>query len=101
MSTNKVVRVTYSVDDCFKIPTNVDLENKNQVDYWYVKWNILHINLTNGKTLTINSEGWINEIDLKTPSDDPVIESSECIGLDDKDFVEADLNNDDGKENPK
>ena len=101
MSTNKVVRVTYSVDDCFKIPTNVDLENKNQVDYWYVKWNILHIKLTNGKILKIDPEGWFREFDLKHPSNDPVIESAECVGIDDEDFVEEDLNNYDGKEKPK
>ena len=101
MSTNKVVRVSYSVDDCFKVPSNVDLENKNQVDCWYVKWNILHIMLTNGKMLKIDAEGWYREFDLKHPSDDPVIESSACVGIDDEDFVEEDLNNDDGKEKPK
>ncbi len=101
MSTNKVVRVTYSVDDCFKVPPNIDLENKDQVECWYVKWNILYIFLKNGKKLEIDSEGWFREFDLKRPSDDPVIESAECVGIDDEDFVEADLKNDDGKENPK
>ncbi len=101
MSTNKVVRVTYSVDDCFKVPSNIDLENKDQVECWYVKWNILYIFLKNGKKLEIDSEGWFREFDLKRPSDDPVIESAECVGIDDEDFVEADLKNDDGKENPK
>ena len=101
MSTNKVVRVSYSVDDCFKVPSNVDLENKNLVDCWYVKWNILHIMLTNGKMLKIDAEGWYREFDLKHPSDDPVIESSACVGIDDEDFVEEDLSNDDGKEKPK
>ncbi len=102
MSSNKIVRVTYSVDDCFKVPSNVDLENKDQVKLWYVKWNILHIILTNGKTLEIDSEGWFREFDLKHPGNDgPVIESADCAGIDDDDFVEADLNNDDGTKNPK
>ena len=98
MSEKNVVRVTYSVDECFKIPSNIDLENEEQVDCWYVKWNILHIMLTNGKMLEIESEGWFREFDLKRPSDDPVIEPAEYVGLDDE---EADLNNDNEKENPK
>ena len=101
MSSNKIVRVTYSVDDCFKVPSNVDLENKKQVDCWYVKWNILHILLTNGKMLKIDSEGWFREFDLKRPNESPVIESADCAGIDDEDFVEADLNNNDEKKNPK
>ena len=101
MSKNNVVRVTYSVDDCFKVPSNIDLENKKLVDCWYVKWNILYIFLTNGKKLEIESEGWFREFDLKRPSDDPVIESADCVGIDDEDFEEADLNNGNEKENPK
>ena len=101
MSNNKVVRVTYSVDDCFKVPSNIDLENEEQVDCWYVKWNILHIMLTNGKMLEIDSEGWFKEFDLKRPSDDPVIEPAEYVGIDDENFEEADLNNGDEKEKPK
>jgi len=101
MSTNKIVKVTYSFDDCFKVPSNIDLENEKQVDHWYVKWNILHIVLTNGKMLKIESEGWLKELDLKNPSEDPVIESIECTSLDDKDFVEADLNNVDLKDDRK
>ncbi len=94
MSTNKIVKVTYSFDDCFKVPSNIDLENEKQVNHWYVKWNILHIVLTNDKMLKIESEGWLQELDLKNPSEDPVIESIECTSLDDKDFVEADLEED-------
>ena len=101
MSNNKVVRVTYSVDDCFKVPSNIDLENEEQVDCWYVKWNILHIMLTNGKMLEIDSEGWFREFDLKRPSDDPVIEPAEYVGLEDENFEEADLNNGNEKEKPK
>ena len=32
MSANKIVKVTYSFDDCFKVPSNIDLENK-KVDH--------------------------------------------------------------------
>jgi hypothetical protein len=101
MSKNNVVRVTYSVDECFKVPSNIDLENEEQVDCWYVKWNILHIMLTNGKMLEIDSEGWFKEFDLKRPSDDPVIEPAEYVGLEDENFEEADLNNGNEKEKPK
>ena len=88
MITKKIVNVTYSFDDCFKVPSNIDLENEKQVDHWYVKWNILHIVLTNGKMLKIESEGWLKELDLKNPSEDPIIESIESTSLDDKDFAD-------------
>jgi hypothetical protein len=54
MSANKIVKVTYSFDDCFKVLSNINLENEKQVNHWYVKWNILHIVLTNGKMINNN-----------------------------------------------
>jgi hypothetical protein len=93
MSNNKIVIVTYSFSDRFKVPKNIDLENKEIVKNWYVKWNILHIILVNGKELNIGSEGWMDELDLKYPSEDPEIESSDYYGIDDDEFADANLEN--------
>jgi len=61
----QIVRATYSNEDVFKVPSNVDLENKEQVEKWWIRYNILSIQLTNGKVLIIESEGY--EMNNKTP----------------------------------
>ena len=78
----KVVRVTYTIDDVFRIPSWIDLENKEQVENWGVKYNTLHIYLTNGKILDINSEDWISGQDYKYPSDNAEIEDIDTYGFD-------------------
>lgn len=94
MSSNKVIRVSYSVDDAFLIPKNINLEDTTQVESWGVKYNTLYIYLVNGKEIKINSQGWINEFDYKYPSDDPTIEEADelgCFDEEDEGFNEIDV----------
>lgn len=88
MSSNqlKCVRVSYTIDDCFKIPKHIDLQDETQVESWGVKWNVLHIYLTNGEELEIQSEGWIHGFDYKYPSNDiqEIVDAVEC-GIDSAD----------------
>lgn len=79
----KVVAVSYTIEDIFKIPIGLDLENKNQVKDWGVKWNRLYIELTNGKELVIEAEGWIHHFDYKRPTDDQVICDAEDFNCED------------------
>jgi hypothetical protein len=91
MSSNqlKCVRVSYLIDDVFKIPKHINLEDTTQVKFWGVKWNYLHIHLTNGKELKISSEGWVDEFDFKHPSNNDVeIINAEELGIDDDDCNE-------------
>lgn len=64
---SKVLTVTYIIEDTFKIPKHIDLENKEQVKYWEVKYNRLHIVLVDDTELTIESQGWIHHCDFKRP----------------------------------
>jgi len=92
MSSNKVVRVSYTVNDLFCIPKNINLEDKTQVEDWSVKYNVLHIYLTNGKELEISNLGWIENFDYKYPSDTEIIDAEDvCIDDDDEAFEEVDL----------
>lgn len=88
MSGNKIVRVTYSFEDIFKVPSNVDLENKEQVEDWWVRHNTLYIKLKNGNVLDIVSQGY--EICMKTPNDEEILDA-EDTGFGDEEFEEADL----------
>ena len=82
----KVVRVSYTVDDVFKIPKGLNLEDETQVKSWGVKYNTLYITKVDGTELEINAEGWINHFDYKYPSDNPEIIDADDVGLDDDYF---------------
>lgn len=79
---SKVVIVNYTHSDAFKIPKGLDLEDKEQVEDWNVKWGSLWIVKTDGTELRIDSEGWDN--DYKYP-DKVIIEDRANYGMDDSD----------------
>jgi len=74
----KVVQVTYTVSDIFRIPKHLDLENKEQVEDWCVKYNTLNIVLTSGKELEIESEGWLGDYNYKYPASTLIKNADEC-----------------------
>lgn len=80
-----VVKVHYCVDDVFKVPPHIDLEDYSQVKSWGVKYNILRINLKDGTTLNIESE-WDSpsNFDWKYPEEEDTIveEDDGQYGLD-------------------
>lgn len=76
---SKVVIVEYKYTDAFKIPKGLDLENKEQVKNWCVKWGSLWVVKTDGTELRISSECWDN--DYKYP-DYTVIENRDKYGID-------------------
>ena len=84
---SKVVIVKYTITDAFKVPKDIDLEDTSQVNYWYVKWNKLHIVKTNGEELEIDSQGWIYNADYKYPDSDNEngeIQDAEDYGLEEE-----------------
>ena len=93
MSSNKIVRASYTVDDVFCIPKNINLEDKTQVESWGVKYHTLYIYLTNGKELEISNRGWIDSCDYKYPSETKILDAEKvgCIDDDDEDFEEVDI----------
>jgi hypothetical protein len=64
---SKVVYVSYAVSEIFRIPKNLDLENKEQVKFWGVKYNTLHIVLADDEELEIEPEGLLENCDYKYP----------------------------------
>ena len=90
----QVIRVQYCIDDVFVIPENIDLNNKNQVKDWGVKWNTLYIYFVDGSEIQINSKGWVNDFDYKRPNDDYEPEDAEDFGWvkpDDEGFKPVDV----------
>jgi len=90
----QVIRVHYCVDDLFLIPENIDLNNKNQVKDYGIKWNILYIYFVDGSEIEIKSQGWIDDFDYKRPSDDyypEPVEDYNCVSADDEDFNPIDV----------
>jgi hypothetical protein len=97
MSGNKIVRVTYSFEDDFLIPSNINLENEEQVEDWWVKYNTLNISLKNGKVLEINSRGRCDDIDLKHTDHEEILDADDG-GYDDHEFKEVDLGEEEEEE---
>lgn len=90
----KVVIATYTVEECFVIPKNIDLENKEQVESYWIKYNNLNIILTNGKHIKIDSNGWIQDNGLKYPDIDGIKIEEACdygINNDNQAFDEVDI----------
>jgi hypothetical protein len=63
----KVVYVSYVVEDTFVIPDGIDLEDKTQVDYYYVHYNVLNIVKIDGTRIEIQSKNYIHTYDYKRP----------------------------------
>lgn len=82
------VTATYYVEECFKVPRNIDLNDKSQVKEYYVKFDKLYINLTNGKKIEVDNDGWINNYDYKYPID---IELHNNENFDEDDFKEVNI----------
>lgn len=59
--TKKVLRVTYTASHVFLIPDDIDLENKEQVEGYKVKYNMLQIVKTDGTEIEIKSERWVEK----------------------------------------
>lgn len=64
----QVVRADYKVSSYFKVPKFLNLDDKCVEDY-YVKYNVLHIVLKNGKTIEIDGTDINNSNDFKHVDD--------------------------------
>jgi hypothetical protein len=64
--------VSYHVEDCFRIPEGLDLNDTTVVSSWGVKWSTLYITYQSGKEEEIQSEGWAGEFDFKRPCDERI-----------------------------
>lgn len=82
---NQVLVATYHVEECFIIPKNIDVEDRTQVAEHWVRRGVLHIKLTNGKVITIQSQGMSD--DLKYP-ESTIIENAADMGYEPEDFEE-------------
>jgi hypothetical protein len=81
---SKIVYVSYVVDDVFRIPKGLDLEDKTQVKDWGVKYNTLVIYKVDGTRLEITSENWIHDNDLKHPKE-TTIQDAMDFGIESED----------------
>lgn len=61
----QILKVSYWLNDIFVIPTGINLEDESIIESYGVKYNVLKIYFRDGRILEIDSEGWINDPDLK------------------------------------
>lgn len=71
----KVLIPKYIVEEKFIIPNNIDLDNKEQVECYWVKYNVLHIMLKGEQdVLEVKGEGYVEVYDFEHPSEEPVLQ---------------------------
>lgn len=67
---NQTVTVKYHVTDKFIVPKDIDLRNHEQVKRYWVKYNVLHIQMHDDSIIEVESQGWIHSYDYKHPAND-------------------------------
>jgi len=92
----KVMSVAYICEDYFRIPCNIDLKNKEQVEEYWIKWNVLCIKLKGvEEVVKLQSEnGNIDaNIDWKNPHTEQIVDADEywMIGDPDLPFPKVDM----------
>ena len=94
----KVVIARYWVDEAFKVPDGIDLENKKQVKNWRVEpgGGALYIDMVDGTTIKVKSQNWIDDCEYAHP-EDSFIENASEFGLD-SDDEDSDDEEEDGFE---
>ena len=83
--TRKLLVATYYPPKMtFVVPKGIDLENKEQVKEYWVKYGVLYIALTNGKTLKVSSFQKVEDPVFKYPEETEIIDAEdEELDLDD------------------
>lgn len=49
----QVVRADYTLTSTFVVPEGIDLDNTEQVEEWWIKWDTLHIWLQDGRKFVV------------------------------------------------
>jgi hypothetical protein len=70
----KVVIAHYAINEAFKIPDGIDLDNDKQVKDWGVKWNTLYIYMVDGTEIEVEGVGYY---DYKRPQDATIEDASD------------------------
>ena len=79
-----LVATYYPPQMTFVVPKGIDLNNKEQVKEHWVKYGVLTIDLTNGKTLKVSSFQGVEDPDFKYPEETEIIDAEdEELDLDD------------------
>ena len=76
----KIVIAGYNAPErAWKIPFGVDLEDKTQVKDWWIKWEYLHIEYTDGRKESITDDFETTEDDLKYPTEQRIDDADELF----------------------
>tara|TARA_B100001142_G_C13779575_1_gene440554 strand:+ start:214 stop:474 length:261 start_codon:yes stop_codon:yes gene_type:complete len=76
MTNKQVVVANYATRSVFKIPSGIDLEDRNVVNRYYVRWDILHIHYVDESQDEIHCS-FSTDIDYKEPAKITIEDSSE------------------------
>lgn len=91
MDNREVVVATYRSESIFVIPKGIDIHNTEEVETWYVRYDMLHIIMNDGRVIEVAPYSSAKEDDFKYP-DENTIEPAHDHDIDanykDEEYVE-------------
>lgn len=83
MENRSVIVAEYKVYSTFVVPKDIDIYDKEQVTKFWVKYDVLHIEMENGDTIKVEPYSPALNGDFKRP-EDITFESAEENGIDEE-----------------
>lgn len=81
----QVIHAEYKVFSTFVIPEGIDLDDKEQVKNWWVKWDTMYIEMVDGREFEVSAYISAAQDEFKRP-DDTMLNEEEI----DEDYKEED-----------
>ena len=79
----KVLRANYyPPEHVFKIPNNLDLEDKSVIESWGVKWGKLYITYVGKEEQEVIEQVYESEVDYKFPENVEIVDADDCGYID-------------------
>ena len=69
MENRSVIVAEYKVYSTFVIPEGIDIRDPEQVEEFWVKYNVLHIQMKDGREIKVEPYMSANDYDFKRPDD--------------------------------
>jgi len=69
MENRNVIVAEYKVSSTFVIPEGIDIHDPEQVEEFWVRYDVLHIQMTDGREFTVEPYMSAKDSDFKIPDD--------------------------------
>lgn len=89
MENRSVVVAEYKVYSTFVIPAGIDIHNPEQIEEFWVKYDVLHIQMKDGREIKVDPYIVASEYDFKRPDDTKIASEEVDEDYNDDDFTQT------------